>query len=197
MAIAASDALEIFDADGGPAWYLEFAEDAKGDQWSHESRFAFDGPKYRASFGWNAFFENGSQRVPFSTEEGTYIACSIATAYQQFRTALNGAGSRPAGLCRRQRHDPGGDPRHRDPHRRPFDADRLFVRVHQLRQQRHLFGVRRCDLYPDPGARADRRRTHPDRGSSVGLFVDPAQSRRFSPRWASAPACSGPRTPMA
>ncbi len=86
------DALEIFDADGGPAWYLEFAEDAKGDQWSHESRFAFDGPKYRASFGWNAFFENGSQRVPFSTEEGTYIACSIATAYQPFRTALNGAG---------------------------------------------------------------------------------------------------------
>ena len=70
------DALEIFDADGGPAAYLEFAEDAKGDQWSHESRFAFDGPKYRASVGWNAFFENGFQRVPFATEEGTYLACS-------------------------------------------------------------------------------------------------------------------------
>jgi outer membrane receptor protein involved in Fe transport len=86
------DALEIFDADGGPAAYLEFAEDAKGDQWSHESRFAFEGPKYRASVGWNAFFENGFQRVPFATEEGTYLACSVATAYAPIRTALNGAG---------------------------------------------------------------------------------------------------------
>ncbi len=86
------DALEVFDADGGPAAYLEFAEDAKGDQWSHESRFAFEGPKYRASVGWNAFFENGFQRVPFATEEGTYLACSVATAYQPIRTALNRAG---------------------------------------------------------------------------------------------------------
>ncbi|WBH16514.1 TonB-dependent receptor [Sphingomonas radiodurans] len=86
------DALETFDADGGPAWYLEFAEDAKGDQWSHESRFNFTGDKYRASFGWNAFFENGYQRVPFSTEEGTYIACSVAGAYAQVRGLLNAAG---------------------------------------------------------------------------------------------------------
>jgi len=86
------DALEIFDADGGPAAYLEFAEDAKGDQWSHESRFAFEGPKYRASVGWNAFFENGFQRVPFATEEGTYIACSVAAAYAQVRAGLNAAG---------------------------------------------------------------------------------------------------------
>ncbi len=86
------DALEIFDADGGPAAYLEFAEDAKGDQWSHESRFAFEGPKYRASVGWNAFFENGFQRVPFATEEGTYLACSVAAGYAPIRTALNGAG---------------------------------------------------------------------------------------------------------
>ncbi|BCA61528.1 membrane protein [Sphingomonas sp. HMP9] len=86
------DALEIFDADGGPAAYLEFAEDAKGDQWSHESRFAFEGPKYRASVGWNAFFENGFQRVPFATEEGTYLACSVTSAYQPIRTALNRAG---------------------------------------------------------------------------------------------------------
>ena len=83
---------EVFDADGGPAWYLEFAEDARGDQWSHESRFAFDGPRYRASFGWNAFFENGSQRVPFSTEEGTYLACSVTPTFAAIRGALNGAG---------------------------------------------------------------------------------------------------------
>ncbi|RMB35906.1 outer membrane receptor protein involved in Fe transport [Sphingomonas sp. PP-F2F-G114-C0414] len=93
------DALEVFDADGGPAAYLEFAEDAKGDQWSHESRFAFEGPKYRASVGWNAFFENGYQRVPFATEEGTYLACSVAAAYAPIRTALNGAGIATGTSC--------------------------------------------------------------------------------------------------
>ncbi|MEG3164265.1 TonB-dependent receptor [Sphingomonas sp. PB2P19] len=93
------DALEIFDADGGPANYLEFAEDAKGDQWSHESRFAFDGPKYRASVGWNAFFENNSQRVPFATEEGTYIACSVSPAYAQVRAALTAAGIPTGANC--------------------------------------------------------------------------------------------------
>jgi iron complex outermembrane receptor protein len=69
---------EVFDADGGPAWYLEFAEDARGDQYSHEGRFNFTGTTYRASFGWNAFFENNLQRVPFSTEEGTYLTCAGA-----------------------------------------------------------------------------------------------------------------------
>ena len=86
------DSNEVFDADGGPAWYLEFAEDARGDQWSHESRFAFTGDTYRASFGWNAFFENSSQRVPFSTEEGTYIACSVTSGFAPIRAALNAAG---------------------------------------------------------------------------------------------------------
>ncbi|WP_445191505.1 TonB-dependent receptor [Sphingomonas sp. Tas61C01] len=93
------DALEVFDADGGPAAYLEFAEDAQGDQWSHEGRFAFDGPKYRASLGWNAFFENGSQRVPFATEEGTYLACSVAAAYARVRAALNAAGIPTGTAC--------------------------------------------------------------------------------------------------
>ncbi|WP_294358351.1 TonB-dependent receptor [uncultured Sphingomonas sp.] len=83
---------EVFDADGGPAWYLEFAEDAQGHQFSHESRFAFDGAGYRASFGWNAFFEDNLQRVPFSTEEGTYLACSVSTTFAPIRSALNAAG---------------------------------------------------------------------------------------------------------
>ncbi|MCC2976842.1 TonB-dependent receptor [Sphingomonas sp. PL-96] len=86
------DALEIFDADGGPAWYLEFAEDAQGEQWSHESRFSFEGTTYRAAFGWNAFFENGFQRVPFSTEEGTYLACSVAAAYAPIRAQIQALG---------------------------------------------------------------------------------------------------------
>jgi outer membrane receptor protein involved in Fe transport len=90
------NALETFDADGGPAWYLEFAEDAKGDQWSHESRFAFEGTGYRASFGWNAFFENGYQRVPFSSEEGTYLACSVNPLFAPAR-ALVGRFGIPTG----------------------------------------------------------------------------------------------------
>ena len=90
---------EVFDADGGPAWYLEFGEDAKGDQWSHESRFAFDGPEYRASFGWNAFFENGQQRVPFSTEEGTYLACSITPSFAPVRQILNAMGLPTGTAC--------------------------------------------------------------------------------------------------
>ena len=83
---------EVFDADGGPAWYLEFAEDARGDQWSHEGRFNFSGDKYRASFGWNGFFENNLQRVPFSTEEGTYLGCSVSAAYAGVRASLAASG---------------------------------------------------------------------------------------------------------
>ncbi len=70
------DALEVFDADGGPAWYLEFAEDARGEQFNHETRFAYTGDRFRGSFGFNWFHEIGSQAVPFSTEEGTYIQCT-------------------------------------------------------------------------------------------------------------------------
>ena len=82
------DSNEVFDADGGPAFYLEFAEDARGDQWSHEGRFNFTGPKYRASFGWNFFTENNLQRVPFSTEEGTYLACSVSPSFAGVRSLL-------------------------------------------------------------------------------------------------------------
>jgi len=88
---------EVFDADGGPAWYLEFAEDARGHQFSHEGRIAFEGSRLRASLGWNAFFEDGFQRVPFSTEEGTYLACSVSPTFAAIRTALGGAGV-PTGL---------------------------------------------------------------------------------------------------
>jgi outer membrane receptor protein involved in Fe transport len=93
------DSLETFDADGGPAWYLEFAEDARGDQYSHESRFQFEGAKYRASFGWNVFLENGLQRVPFSSEEGTFIACSVAPALVGVRDILNRAGLATGPAC--------------------------------------------------------------------------------------------------
>ena len=70
------DSLEIFDADGSRAWYLEFGEDSRGEQGSHETRFSYNSDTFRGSFGWNAFREDNLQRVPFSTEEGTYLQCA-------------------------------------------------------------------------------------------------------------------------
>lgn len=71
------DAREVFDADGSAAWYLEFAEHAKGWEASHESRFTYTDDRWRASFGWNFFIEDSYQNVPFSTEEGTYLQCTL------------------------------------------------------------------------------------------------------------------------
>jgi len=70
------DSIEIFDADGSAAWYLEFAEIADGRQLSHEGRFAYNGTGLRGSFGWNYFTEEGIQNVPFSSEEGTFLQCA-------------------------------------------------------------------------------------------------------------------------
>ncbi|ATW02309.1 TonB-dependent receptor [Sphingorhabdus sp. YGSMI21] len=67
---------EVFDADGSAAYFLEFAEDANGEQGSHETRFTYNnGSTFRGSFGWNFFREDNSQRVPFSTDEVTYFQC--------------------------------------------------------------------------------------------------------------------------
>ncbi|WP_066482769.1 MULTISPECIES: TonB-dependent receptor [unclassified Sphingomonas] len=74
------DSLEIFDADGSAAWYLEFAELATGWQFNHEGRFAYASDQFRGSFGWNYFHEDGVQNVPFSTEEGTYLQCAARVA---------------------------------------------------------------------------------------------------------------------
>lgn len=69
------DSAEVFDADGTAAPFLEFAEIADGWQFSHEGRFTYSGSKLRASFGWNAFIEDGRQNVPFATEEGVFLQC--------------------------------------------------------------------------------------------------------------------------
>ncbi len=69
------DSAEVFDADGSAAPFLEFAEIADGWQFSHETRFSYSDPLWRASFGWNYFTEKGRQNVPFSTEEGVFIQC--------------------------------------------------------------------------------------------------------------------------
>ena len=70
------DSLEVFDADGTQAWYLEFAEDARGEQLSFEGRVNYSSDTVRAFFGANYFWETGFQRVPFSSEEGIFLQCA-------------------------------------------------------------------------------------------------------------------------
>jgi len=74
------DSLEVFDADGSAAWYLEFTEFAKGDQFTPETRFAFTEHKFRSSFGFNFFHEDSIQNVPFSGNERVFLACLTSTA---------------------------------------------------------------------------------------------------------------------
>lgn len=74
------DSAEVFDADGSAAAFLEFAEIADGWQFSHEGRFSYVDPMWRAAFGWNYFKEEGRQSVPFSTEEGTFLQCLTTVA---------------------------------------------------------------------------------------------------------------------
>ena len=69
------DSLEVFDADGTQAWFLEFAEDANGDQFSQEFRLIHQGDKLTTIAGVSYFTEDGSQAVPFSTEESIFLNC--------------------------------------------------------------------------------------------------------------------------
>ncbi len=69
------ESLEVFDADGTQAWFLEFAEDAEGDQFSQEFRLVGEGDRLTYILGANYFEEDGSQTVPFSTEESIYLNC--------------------------------------------------------------------------------------------------------------------------
>jgi outer membrane receptor protein involved in Fe transport len=69
------DSLERFDADGTPAPVLQFDEDAQGDQFSQELRVTYENDGAFSGFGGASFFwEDGSQRVPFRTDERTFIA---------------------------------------------------------------------------------------------------------------------------
>lgn len=51
------DSREVFDADGSAAPFLEFAEIADGWQVSHEARFTYADPNWRAVWDWNFFKE--------------------------------------------------------------------------------------------------------------------------------------------
>lgn len=70
------DSVEVFDADGTQAAYLELTEDAIGDQWSQEVRVNYMGDGVSSFFGGSYFHEDGSQTIAFSTEEGTYLQCA-------------------------------------------------------------------------------------------------------------------------
>lgn len=71
------DSVEVFDADGSAAPYLEFTEDATGDQFSQEIRVNYDsGEGFSSFFGGTYFTEDGTQRIPFATEEGVYLQCA-------------------------------------------------------------------------------------------------------------------------
>lgn len=69
------ESLEVFDADGTQAFFLEFGEDAEGDQFSQEFRAVHSGDRLTSIVGASYFSEDGSQRVPFSTEESIYLNC--------------------------------------------------------------------------------------------------------------------------
>lgn len=86
------DSLEVFDADGTAAEFLEFAELAVGDQYNQETRFSYNSDKFRGSFGFNYFHENGVQNVPFSTNERTFFACLTATATTRAQCVAPGGG---------------------------------------------------------------------------------------------------------
>ena len=69
------DSHEEFDADGSQVHALEFAEIAEGTQWSHELRFNYDnGGSFAGFFGTSYFNEEGSQMVPFRTDERSLVA---------------------------------------------------------------------------------------------------------------------------
>lgn len=90
------DSLEVFDADGSAAPFLEFTEFAKGWQASHEGRFAYAGNSLRASAGWNIFIEDGFQNVPFATEEGVFLNCLGGLFANPRRLCVAPDGSVPA-----------------------------------------------------------------------------------------------------
>lgn len=66
---------ERFDADGTAAPALDFSEIAEGKQLSQEVRMNFDNDsKISGFFGASYFYEDGSQKVPFRTNEQSFYS---------------------------------------------------------------------------------------------------------------------------
>ncbi|GAK33424.1 vibriobactin receptor [alpha proteobacterium Q-1] len=76
------DAVELFDADGFQARFLEFIEDASSDQLSHEMRLDYDAGNGFAGFiGANFFYEKGTQRVVSVTDERVFANLILGTPF--------------------------------------------------------------------------------------------------------------------
>jgi outer membrane receptor protein involved in Fe transport len=72
---------EAFDGDGSQLDMLNFGNRYKGHQASQEIRFNFDnGGRFTGFFGGNFFYENGSQAVPFHTDERSLLVDLIPLA---------------------------------------------------------------------------------------------------------------------
>lgn len=68
------NSLETFDADGSQLDMLNFQEHSRSHQASQEVRFNFDdGGRFTGFVGANFFYENGTQDVPFSTDERSLL----------------------------------------------------------------------------------------------------------------------------
>lgn len=77
---------EAFDADGTAAPALFFHEEAEGKQFSQEFRLNFTlGERFEGFAGGNYFAENGSQHVPLTTDERSFLSLISPLAV----TALN------------------------------------------------------------------------------------------------------------
>ncbi|KRE85803.1 hypothetical protein ASG75_09600 [Rhodanobacter sp. Soil772] len=75
------NSLEKFDADGSQVNMLNFAEHSKSHQLSQELRLNYDaGGNFTGFFGANYFYENGSQGVPFGTDERSLLLQLLALA---------------------------------------------------------------------------------------------------------------------
>ncbi len=85
---------ELFDADGTVAPALLMEEVEQSTQISQEFRFNYDdGDKFSGFFGANFFFENGSQYVPWYTNERSFFAFLAYYAAPDYTSAPIADGS--------------------------------------------------------------------------------------------------------
>lgn len=76
------DSVELFDADGFQSRFLEFIEDADSEQFSQEFRLNYSsGGSLTGFLGANFFYEDGSQRVVFATDEGDFANLLVGTPF--------------------------------------------------------------------------------------------------------------------
>lgn len=84
------DSVELFDADGFQARFLEFIEDATSEQFSQEIRLDYDAGNGIVGFiGANFFYENGTQRVVSVTDERVFANLLLGTPFVNADGSVN------------------------------------------------------------------------------------------------------------